>query len=390
MVITSVSSVGDTNKYAILKKIRERDGISREQLAHELKLSPPAVSKNVSSLLNAKIIYEHGTAGTSIGRKPINLYYNYNIMYVIGVELMPQAIRGALADFQGNILADCSAPSDVRISSRKTLENLEYVIDGLINEAPSRDKVRCICIASPGSGKNATRFNLLSEYQAEWEGMDIQEQLRQRYDADIIVMNDVELDLIGEHWKGAGKGRENIVLLKCGDGFASRAMIDGRIFSGANHMAGDIGLYVRDYANGREKFSLPGALEQKLCNALTQSYQDAGGTTENGERLTLKWMIRNTAKGDPAAKIVLQLILEDIAVVLTNTILVMDPELVILGGAAAYFTEENVSFLRTFIHANTPYPPEILTSKLLERSGIYGAIRTAINHAETFLAELWK
>lgn len=390
MVITSVSSVGDTNKYAILKKIREQDGISREQLAHELKLSPPAVSKNVSSLLNAKIIYEHGTSGSSIGRKPINLYYNYNIMYVIGVELMPQAIRGALADFQGNILADCASPSDVCVSREKTLENLCYVIDSLINEAPSKDKVRCICIASPGSGKNATKFNLLSEYQSEWEDMDIEQYLRQRYCADIIVMNDVELDLIGEHWKGAGKGRDNIVLLKCGDGFACRAMMGGRVFSGANHMAGDIGLYVRDYDQGRAKFSLPGALEQKVCNGLTQTYQNAGGATENGARLTLKWMIRSAAKGDPTAKIVLRSILEDIAVVLTNTILVMDPELVILGGAAAYFTGEDVEFLKSFIHGNTPYPPEILTSKLLERSGIYGAIITAINHAEQFLAELWK
>lgn len=390
MVITNVSSVGDTNKYAILKKIQERDGISREQLAHELKLSPPAVSKNVSSLLSAKIIYEHGTTGTSIGRKPINLYYNYNIMNVIGVEMMPQGIRGVLADFQGNILADCSAPSDVRISSRKTLENLENVIDTLINEASSKEKVRCICIASPGSGKNAAKFNLLSEYQAEWDGMDIPEQLQGRYQADVIVMNDAELDLIGEHWKGAGKGRDNILLLKYGDGFACRAMMNGQIYTGANCMAGDVGLYVRDYASGRSSFSLPGAMEQRLCNALTQSYQEAGGTVESSDKLTLKWMIRRAAKDDPAAKAVLQSVLEDIAVVLTNTILVMDPELVILGGAAAYFTEENVSLLRSFICANTPYPPEILTSKLLERSGIYGAIRMAINHAENYLAELWK
>lgn len=390
MVITSVSSVGDTNKYAILNEIRNRDGISREQLAHELKLSPPAVSKNVGSLVSAGIVFEHGTAGTGVGRKPVMLYYNYNIMYVIGVEIMPQGIRGALADFQGNILADCAVPSEIKVSTQKTLDNLQYVIDHLINDAPSPDKVRCICIASPGSGRNATKFNLLSEYQQDWEDLDLTEYLKGKYKSDVIVMNDVELDLIGEHWKGAGKGSDNILLLKYGDGFACRSMINGSIFFGANHMAGDIGLFVQDYSRGKTEFSLPGSIEQRLCSGLDQSYMQAGGIIPENTSVTLRWLIRRAGKEDAAAKKLMRSILEEIAVVLTNTILVLNPELVILGGTAAYFSEEDVRLLTDFLKANTPYPPQVYTSKLLERSGIYGAIRTAIDHAETFLAELWK
>ena len=390
MVITSVSSVGDTNKYAILKEIRSRDGISRDQLAHELKLSPPAVSKNVSSLIASGIIYEHGTAGSGVGRKPVMLYYNYNIMYVIGVEIMPQGIRGALADFQGNILADCSALSEIKISTRKTLDNLQYVIDHLINESPSPEKVRCICIASPGSGRNATKFNLLSEYQQDWEDLDLAEYLKDKYKSDIIVMNDVELDLIGEHWKGAGKGRDNILMLKYGDGFACRTMINGSLFFGANHMAGDIGLFVQSYSGGKKEFSLPGSMEHRLCSNLDQSYVLSGGTIPENTTVNLRWLIRRAGKDDPAAKKLMGSILEDIAVVLTNTILILNPELVILGGSAAYFSESDVKLLTDFLKANTPYPPQVSTSKLLERSGIYGAIRTAIDRAETYLAELWK
>ena len=390
MVITSVSSVGDTNKYAILKEIRSRDGISRDQLAHELKLSPPAVSKNVSSLIASGIIYEHGTAGSGVGRKPVMLYYNYNIMYVIGVEIMPQGIRGALADFQGNILADCSALSEIKISTRKTLENLQYVIDHLINESPSPEKVRCICIASPGSGRNATKFNLLSEYQQDWEDLDLAEYLKDKYKSDIIVMNDVELDLIGEHWKGAGKGRDNILMLKYGDGFACRTMINGSLFFGANHMAGDIGLFVQSYSGGKKEFSLPGSMEHRLCSNLDQSSVLSGGTIPENTTVNLRWLIRRAGKDDPAAKKLMGSILEDIAVVLTNTILILNPELVILGGSAAYFSESDVKLLTDFLKANTPYPPQVSTSKLLERSGIYGAIRTAIDRAETYLAELWK
>ena len=155
-------------------------------------------------------------------------------------------------------------------------------------------------------------------------------------------------------------------------------------------MAGDIGLSVQNYKQGKKEFSLPGTIEQRLCTNLDQSYIQSGGTLPENTTVTLKWLIRSAKKGDPAAKKLMRSILEEIAVVLTNTILVLNPELVILGGTAAYFSEDDVKLLTDFLKANTPYPPQVYTSKLLERSGIYGAIRTAIDHAETFLAELWK
>ncbi len=96
------TDIGDQNKLSILKIIKENDGISRQEISKRLNLSAPAVSKNIAALLETKIIREAGTDETSMGRKPIQLKYNGSIMYVISIEMMPQAVRGGIADLYGN------------------------------------------------------------------------------------------------------------------------------------------------------------------------------------------------------------------------------------------------------------------------------------------------
>lgn len=390
MVISSVSSVGDTNKYAILNKIRSNGGITREELAHTLSLSAPAISKNVASLIEAGIIYENGTVGSVIGRKPVMLYYNFNIMYVIGVEIMPQGIRGALADFSGTIMESFNMPSEIEKGSGHTLNNLFGMIDRLLAKADSADKVRCIAVAAPGSGENASRYSLMWDYQKDWGEIDLAVLLRSHYNIDILVNNDVEMDLIGEHWRGAGKGHSDMMLFKYGDGFACRAMRNGELFAGANHFAGDIGLFLEDYRQGRSSFTLPGALEKELCLTLGEAYAQASGKKDIPGRLPPVWLIKAAKEGDEAAAGVLERVVKKMAVAMTNTVLVMNPELVILGGAAAQFEDGHVQMLQDFLQANCPCAPMVIRASLAEQSGIYGCIKTAISRSESFLVDLWK
>jgi|GEM_PF-215789 len=390
MVINSVSSVGDANKYAILRLIQQESGISREEVARRLNLSSPTVSKNVSVLCAAGIIYEQGTENAQIGRKPVLLYYNQNIMLVVGAEVMPQGIRGVLANMQGEILASEEMPSEIERGTQYTLENLMRVIDALVASASDPDSVKCMCIASPGCGKTASQFNLLSDYQSDWADVDLPELLGARYHVPVQVMNDVELDLIGEHWLGAGQDSENILLFKCGNGLACRTLLGGKVFSGVNGIAGDIGLFVDSFEHGRSAFALPGAMEKKLCMSLGTSYNSAGGTEEVPANLSLRGLIKLAEKGDGAAQGVLDWVVREIAVLIANSVLVINPEVVILAGDAAYLRERDLDVLKKFLEANCPYPPQLRCAGLRERSSTLGCVITAVTKAETFLSGLWK
>lgn len=391
MVISDVSSVGDINKYAVLKEVRDHDGITREEISRILKLSVPAVTKNINSLLQAGIIYEKDIVDTSKGRKPSLLYCNYDFIYIIGAMIMPDGIRVVLCDYSGKIIKEVSSNSEIEISSLTAINNLLNSIDEVIESVKEKNKIKQICLASPGAGEGAIEFNLLSDYQKDWINIDLRSIIYERFKIPVVVRNDVEMSLIGERWKGSGKDTKNLVLCKYGEGFASRAMIDDHLFVGENKIAGDIGLYVGDYDEGKKRFSLPGSLENKLCLTLEDRYTRYGGETDTSKKkINLKWLIDQENKGDKVAGHVIHSLLRNVAVVITNSVIILNPKVVILSGYAAYLNQEDLDIIIKFVNSNCPYPPEIRISYLKDYDCLYGCIKTAIDMAEDEFVEIWK
>ena len=54
MKVLNPTDIGDQNKLSILQIIKENDGISRQEISKRLKLSAPAVSKNIAALLGGR------------------------------------------------------------------------------------------------------------------------------------------------------------------------------------------------------------------------------------------------------------------------------------------------------------------------------------------------
>jgi len=237
--------VGDNNKFTILKLIKNSNGISRQDISRTLKLSAPAVSKNVAALISAGIIREEGTNETRLGRKPVLLKYNSNLMYVLGIEIMPRGLRGAISDLSGNIISQHNVPSDIEKGTDAVLARLRELIEFLRDKKPEGGDITTAGIAVPGLTDKKIDFNLISTFIDEWNAVDVKGFVEDNFQISAIVMNDVELDLIGECWIGAGKDYKNIVMVKYGDGFAARSMINGELLTGATEQPVRSGIIFR-------------------------------------------------------------------------------------------------------------------------------------------------
>ena len=53
--------------------------------------------------------------------------------------------------------------------------------------------------------------------------------------------NDANVAALGEMWKGAGKGRDNVVMITLGTGVGGGIILNGKILSGIHGAAGEIG-----------------------------------------------------------------------------------------------------------------------------------------------------
>ena len=389
--IATPSAIGDNHKYAILKLIKSNSGIARDEIARALQLSVPAVSKNVTALIEAGIVYESGTVATQLGRKPTLLYYNTRLLYVASIEIMPQGIRGVLADSVGNIVLMDEKPSQVHDSAEAILKSAIATIAYLCDHRPVESEVACICVASPGCSDTANRFNLLSTYQEDWSDIDLSGEIKSHFGIPTILRNDVELDLAGECWRGAGRGCNNILLIKYGDGFACRAMVDGNLLHGARYLAGEIGYLITGVDQLRPSFRSPGALEQRLSRDIFTEYREKVGiSTAMPETIRFPWLLRRANDGDEVAARFVQEAIDLISIAVNNAVLVLNPEMIILAGDAAEFRKSDVQRMRDVLQRSCPMAPIIRRADLGNNTSIYGGICVALEHAEQKLADLWK
>ena len=94
--------------------------------------------------------------------------------------------------------------------------------------------------------------------------------------------------------------------------------------------------------------------------------------------------------GDEAADAIVKKIIRKIAVVIANTVLMLNSEMVILGGDSEIFTEENIVEIKKILEKVCPFVPEVVTSKLGADAPIIGGIKVALDYAEEQIIMLWK
>ena len=93
-----------------------------------------------------------------------------------------------------------------------------------------------------------------------WDGVHIVEKFRERYGVPCAVQNDANACALAEWRYGAGKGSENMVFLTFGTGLGAGIIIGGRLYSGTNDMAGEVG-HIRLESYGPVGYGKSGSFE---------------------------------------------------------------------------------------------------------------------------------
>jgi len=93
-----------------------------------------------------------------------------------------------------------------------------------------------------------------------WDGIDIATPFRERYGVPVALQNDANACALAE-WKwGAGAGCDNMVFLTFGTGLGAGLILNRRLYTGANDMAGEVG-HVRLSKDGPIGFGKSGSFE---------------------------------------------------------------------------------------------------------------------------------
>jgi predicted NBD/HSP70 family sugar kinase/biotin operon repressor len=374
--------IDEVNKGQILKLLREEGPISRAEIARRLGLSRPTVSTHIRDLIKEGLVYEIGKGKSNKGRKGILLKYNAKYGYFLAGDIEGSIMRFAISDLCGEILHEkVLSLNELREKNMMQPEKLVEIMRTFVNENKiNPENIKVISIGIAGiieEGKLIFAPNL-----PEWSHAPIKSLIEIGFPgASIIMENDVNMAVMGEFWKGAGKGHKNIVYMNLSTGIGAGIIIDEKLYEGANKFAGEIAYMVLD--NHHDKY--PG-VEYTPLGALEWVVSGIK-IIEKAKSINPKYnLIEKIFEDYNKVYEITELInkvSEYLAKAVVNIVSLLDPEVIIVGGIVGKFLNILMSKMQPVIEYYLPIPVKIIPSALYPKTVIYGAIYKAINHYHT-------
>lgn len=245
-----------------------------------------------------------------------------------------------LADVKGR---EQGTWSTVLRAGEKTPESLcqrvHEGLDALCHEAGvSRSQVLHLTAGAPGITDSSAGVVLSAPNLKNWNNVPLRSVLEAELGMRVAIENDTNLAALGEHRSGAAQGIDNFVFLAVGTGLGSGIVVNGRLLPGAHWSAGEVGyLGIRGQAREAPRFRATGQIERVVGGAgIERRWQAAlaasGGSDLALQKLRASQILDRAQTGDLAALEVLQTTATLLADAITDIALLLDPELVVLGG----------------------------------------------------------
>jgi fructokinase len=157
----------------------------------------------------------------------------------------------------------------------------------------------------------------------------------------VRIANDANCFALSEAIDGAGAEADVVFGVILGTGVGGGIVVDKRILSGRNGIAGEWGHNLLPWASADEIATRPcycgksGCIETFLCGpALARDFQRAGGAAASAHDV-----VAAARSGDEVATACLQTYTDRLARALTGVINVVDPDIIVLGGGVSNIAE---------------------------------------------------
>ncbi len=385
------------NRSVVFYYLHRNPNAYRAQIAKELNISAPAVSRAISRLISEGYVVERERSATASGKKATKLLVNPDIGIVIGIDLIKERIRVALSDFMGNIIQSFDGSRiDEKVDVVKEIcGNIDRILtDG---KPTRRMKSRLHRLKAIGVGIPAVFYSNSGEMglalYKNLENLDLNLPLSKRYKVPVFVENITRLSALAEKHYGIAKEYRDIVFVEISNGIGAGIILDGHIFRGSIGSAGEIGFsrvgaeslgFKVENKGFLEKVASVEGIREAALRAIKQgrktSIRDI--VDRNLDKISAAVVFRAANEGDPLARQIIQTIVDHLGLVFINMILILNPELLVLGGEITTLPGIERLILepiRQIVQQFVPFKaPQIALSSLGDNAGVIGASHLAI------------
>jgi len=365
---------------SVLQLIRDTQGVTRSDLARITGLARSTVAQRVDALLAHELVYEAGGTASTGGRPPTLLTFNQRAGVVLVADLGATHSRLAASDLAGAPLAEEAFDMDIAAGPERVLGVVNEHFAALLSDlGHAAEDVRGIGIGVPGPVAFSSGQPVKPPIMPGWNGFSIPGWFAGRYDAPVLVDNDVNIMALGEHWAN-WRDTEHLMFIKVGTGIGCGIVAGRAIHRGAQGAAGDIG-HIR--LAGQESITCRcgnvGCLEAVAGGGALARRLTAVGV----EAADSRDVVRLVRADDASAVRMVREAGRSLGEVLAGCVNFFNPGVIVIGGDVGEAPELLAGVREVTIQRSLPLATgelDIVASRLGDRAGVVGAAIMVVEH----------
>lgn len=325
--------------------------------------------------------------GYQKGRPARRFELNERAGYVLGMDVGYSKATVVVSDLRGNVLGRSSQPfvlPEITAAERVAVIDKTAMM-ALHSVGASPDSVLAVCagIAAPVDRKG----NVLAA-QHFWGLFDVglKAALQELRGWTVLLENDANLAALGERWRGAAEGVDDVVVILASERVGAGVIDDGRLVHGIGGGAGELAFL--DMVEGvGDTFGI-------AAMARTWAAEALAGTAPTSLREHAKdgaepeHVFAAAAGGDAVAMEILDRLADRMARTIGAVATIINPELVVIGGAVANSAGALLESIADRLGEFTATAPRVAVSPLGDSIVTVGAVRCALDYVEKYTLDL--
>jgi glucokinase len=250
---------------------------------------------------------------------------------VIGVDVGGTTVKAALFDSDGLDYCSSERPTPRHLGPDAVIETTIHAIAELQAQVTEAARLRAVGLVVPGV-VDAKQGIAVYAANIGWQQVPLRQIVAEAVGLPVVVDHDVRAAGLAELELGAARGMQEVLFVALGTGIAAAVITRGQLSAGATGRAGELG-HIPVFPEGEWC-----ACGQRGCTetyasaaALSRRYSAASGISD----VPAADVISRAAAGDPIADATFEDAITALGRALVSYVLLMDPELILIGGGMA-------------------------------------------------------
>ena len=325
------NTIRDINRQIVLNYVREREPISRAEIARETALQRSTVSAIVDELQMDGLVEETGAGESTGGRRPTLLRLRTAGAMAIGVAITPTRTTIATSDLAGRVI------EQEEFTTNPQFERTIMRVADCVRELASKNKgtIEAVGVSLPGLVETESNRVLYVPY-FKWRDVPVAEKIADVSGLNVMIGNDANAAALAELWFGRPEVRDvrDFIMVLVAEGVGTGIVFDGQIYQGEHGAAGEFGHMI--IGTGAPTPCSCGNFDcweafSSERSAVARYLKTVGGTSD-GQHLDFAALIDRALAGEAAAHEALLEMAHYLGIGISNLIVGFSPEAVVIGG----------------------------------------------------------